>query len=83
MRGSLLTWIDDFFAKPLTPMDKTLGQYVNFLRTEQIYSPELRRRIHQKEFSVGGAFTATEPQEHGDFNRFRFWEQGFYAPQPR
>lgn len=81
MRGSLLTWIDDFFSNPLTPMDKTLGQYVNFLRTEQMYSPpNLRSRIHQKEFSVGGRFVETEPQEHGDFGRFPFWEESFYRP---
>jgi pimeloyl-ACP methyl ester carboxylesterase len=81
MRGSLLTWIDDFFSNPLTPMDKTLGQYVNFLRTEQIYSPpSLRSRIHQKVFSVGGDFSDTEPQQHGDFSRFQFWNAGFYRP---
>lgn len=81
MRGSLLTWIDDFFSNPLTPMDKTLGQYVNFLRTEQIHSPpSLRSRIHQKEFSVGGKFVACEPQQHGDFSRFPFWQESFYRP---
>ena len=83
MRGSLLVWVDDLFSTPLTPMDKTLGQYINFLRTEQIYSPDtLRGRIHQKEFSVGGRFTETDPQKHGDFDRFEFWEESFYRLPP-
>ena len=82
IRGSLLAWLDDFFTNPLTPMDKTLGKYVNFLRTEQIYSSDLRGRIHQKEFSVGGRFTETDPQKHGDFDRFEFWEESFYRLPP-
>jgi len=55
---------------------------VNFLRTEQIYSSDLRGRIHQKEFSVGGRFTETNPQKHGDFDRFEFWEERFYRLPP-
>jgi hypothetical protein len=78
IRGSLLTWIDDFFANPLTPMDKTLGQYVNFLRTEQIIPPSVRGRVHLKEFGVGGRFVESDPQKHGAFGDKPFWEEGFY-----
>ena len=82
MRGSLLTWIDDFLFNPLTPMDKTMGQFVNFLRTEQMFSHELRGQIHLREFSVGGVAAGKEPQVHGDFNDFPFWEEKLYTPQP-
>lgn len=81
IRGSLLTWIDDFFANPLTPRDKTLGQYVNFLRTEQLFPAELRGRIHQREFGVGGGYAERDPQVHGSFGEKRFWEAGFYTEQ--
>jgi len=78
MRGSLLTWIDNFLSDPLTPMDKTLGSYVNFLRTEQILSGDVRGRIHLKEFSVGGDSVGKEPQKHGDFGKSEFWNEQFY-----
>ena len=77
MRGSLLSWIDEFFANPMTPTDKTLGRYVNFLRTEQIFSPdELRGRIYQKEFHYGNSVSDTDPQKHGDFDRCPFLGEG-------
>ena len=82
MRGSLLTWIDDFFANPMTPKEKTLGQHVNFLRTEQIFPAGMRGRIHQKEFSYGKSVARTDPQKHGDFDRCPFWEKGFYGLDP-
>jgi len=97
MRGSLLSWIDDFFANPMTPRDKTYGQYANFLRTEQICPanlnepnpefeqicpPQLRVRIYQKEFSYGKSVSDTDPQKHGDFDRCPFWDERFYSPEP-
>jgi len=83
IRGSLLTWIDEFFANPMTPTDRTLGRYVNFLRTEQIFSPEnLRGRVYQKEFNYGDSVSKTDPQKHGDFDRCPFWEKDFYSLVP-
>jgi len=83
IRGSLLTWIDEFFANPMTPTDKTLGRYVNFLRTEQIFSPDdLRGRIYQKEFRYGKSVSDTDPQKHGDFDRCPFWDKRFYGLEP-
>ncbi len=83
IRGSLLTWIDEFFANPMTPPEKTLGRYVNFLRTEQIFSPDdLRGRVYQKEFSYGRSVSKTDPQRHGDFDRCPFWDKRFYGLEP-
>lgn len=81
MRGSLLSWIDDFFSNPLTPMDKTLGKSVNFLRTEHLIPPDVRGRVHLKEFSVGGDAVGNQPQEHGDFKSFPMWDSDFYTPR--
>lgn len=62
-------------------MDKTQGENVDFLRTEQIHSPpSLRSGIHQKEFSVGGKFVDCEPQQHCDFSRLPFRKESFYRP---
>ena len=80
MRGSLLVWIDEFFSNPLTPENKTLGRYVNFLRNEQLLFPsELRGRIYQKEFRYGDSVSKTDPQKHGDFDRCPFWKKEFYS----
>lgn len=86
MCGSRLTWIDNFFSSPLTPADRTLGQHVDFLRTEQIFSPDgLRGRVFQKEFRYGESVAKIDPQKHGDFDRCPFWLEEFYtlrhAPQ--
>lgn len=81
IRGSLLTWIDDFFSTPLTPMDKTLGKSENFVRTEHLIPADVRGRVHLKEFSVGGDSVETEPQKHGDFKFCPFWKEDFYRPQ--
>jgi hypothetical protein len=83
MRGSLLNWIDNFFSNPMTPKEKTLGAYVNFLRTEQIFIPDdLRGRINQKEFSYSKSLYKTDPQKHGDFDNCRFWKKEFYSLVP-
>ena len=66
----------------MTPKEKTLGQHVNFLRTEQIFPAGMRGRIHQKEFSYGKSVARTDPQKHGDFDRCPFWEKGFYGLDP-
>ncbi len=88
IRGSLLSWIDLFLAKPLTPMDRALGKYDNFVRAEHIFQNEVRGRIHLKEFSVGNELKFKEPQKHGEFDeagegfQYKFWKPGFYEPEP-
>lgn len=87
IRGSLLSWIDAFLAKPLTPIDRTLGKYKNFVYADHIIPPDVRGRVHLREFNLGPHLPGIEPQKHGDFDEAgddiacRFWDEGFYTPK--
>ncbi len=80
-RGSLLVWIDDFLAKPLTPMDQVVGTYTSLLLSSHDVPAALHGRIHFKIFSFGAAASDGSPQGHGDFDDFPFWREEFYAPR--
>jgi len=76
-RGSLLVWIDDYLAKPLTPLDRTAGRYENLMPALHDLPESLRGRVVVKVFDRG---VPSEPQSHGEFNeggdgggKFRFW----------
>jgi hypothetical protein len=75
-RGSLLVWIDEFLANPLTHRDLTLGRYDNFLMAVHNIPESIRERIHIKSFNTGQKYPDyPEPQEHGDFKYFKFWDK--------
>ncbi|MEE8269185.1 MAG: hypothetical protein V3R23_04140 [Nitrospinaceae bacterium] len=74
-RGSLLVWIDEFLSNPLTHRDRTLGRYDNFLMAVHNIPESMRDRIHIKSFNTGQKYPDyPEPQEHGDFRNFKFWD---------
>jgi len=84
-RGSLLVMIDNFLARPLTYLDRTVGRYVNFMSALHAVPAELRPRINVKVFSAGmsAPIRAANPQAHGDFTaRFKFWIEDCWRPAP-
>ncbi len=78
VEGSLLVWIDDFLATPLTERDRTAGRFENIAEAVYQNTPsEFRRQVHLKKFGVedGG------PQRHGDFSGAGFWCRERWEPQ--
>ena len=83
-RGSLLMWIDTFFAKPPTRRDRTAGRYENLMLALEATPDDLRGRITAKTFGVDKNKRDVEPQSHGAFDdaQYRFWREGFWKPTP-
>lgn len=82
-RGSLLCWIDDFLGSPQTPLDRTLGRWVNLVDVPYVIPPDLRGRVGIKAFALERPNTPPnpwEPQKHGDFSSSPFWDQNFWTP---
>ena len=64
-RGSLLAWIDNFLAKPVSEEERTLVRWQNLFRSSATGEPLLRRfydndgstrmsnRLHFRAFSIG------------------------------
>jgi hypothetical protein len=77
-RGSLLVWIDNYFSRPVTPLDRTMGRFFNLMPELARTAPELRPQIHAKVFRVGASRSKTDPQIHGDFSDFPFWLPAFW-----
>lgn len=79
--GSLLVWIDELLASPLTPMDLVAGRYTNLLASLHNTPPEngVKERIHIKAFGVGKSLRGTDPQIHGDFDNYYFWRPSFWS----
>lgn len=75
-RGSLLVWIDDFFSRPHTPLDLTVGRWSNLAQTYGGFIPEeLRNRVFIKAFDQTSSIT-----KHGDFSSATFWKDDFWKP---
>ena len=81
-RGSLLVWIDTFFTKPETRMDRTLGRWINFAGALHNTGADLREKISVKVFDVGQSVWCVAPQRHGDFDEFPFWNPQFWSGNP-
>lgn len=79
-RGSLLVWIDNYFTNPITPLDRTVGRFFNLLPELLYTDDQLRERVHLKVFRVGASTECRNPQKHGDFGLFPFWEEEFWDP---
>jgi len=74
VRGSLLVWIDDLLANPMTYLDRTLGSYANLMLAVHDTPNDIRGRINIKAFSAGAC--ASAPQKHGEIaNNFYFWRE--------
>jgi hypothetical protein len=79
-RGSLLVWIDNYFSRPVTPLDRTVGRFFNLMPELARTPTELRGQIHTKIFRVGSTIAYTDPQRHHDFSVFPFWNPEFWNP---
>lgn len=84
VRGSLLTWIDEFFESPASFGDRTLGSLQNTVIAYRLL-PQTKR-IHIKAFGINKSkkeyppgFSAG-PQKHGDFGDFEFWKPNYWSP---
>lgn len=87
VRGSLLNWIDDIFAKPNTITDRTLGAWENLTRALPDVPEDLRAQVHFRAcdvepMPVGVQPVRIEPQVHGDFSDTVFWSPRFLWPDP-
>ena len=78
VRGSLLTWIDEFFESPASFGDRTLGSLQNAVigyrllpKSEHIHLKAFAVNKSEKDYPKG--FSAG-PQKHGDFGNFEFWK---------
>jgi hypothetical protein len=76
-RGSLLVWIDNFLANPVSEEERTLGRWQNLFRSSATGEPLVRRfydnvgsttignRLHFRAFSVGfGGKDQMRPQKY-------------------
>lgn len=77
--GSLLVWLDGFFARPDSPLDLVAGRYQNLLRVVHLHDKaDIRSRVSLKAFNFGERAEETSPQTHGDFDNFPFWKETFW-----
>lgn len=83
-RGSLLVWIDNFLNERKTYRDRTSGRSDSLSRALDDLDQwqDIVPRIHIREFDVGRAFAATEPQHHRDFGRLSYWNPDCWRTHP-
>jgi pimeloyl-ACP methyl ester carboxylesterase len=74
VRGSLLTWIDEFFQTPESFGDRTLGTSENAVIAYQLL-PQTKQ-IHLKAFGMNE--NQFGPQKHGEFCNFEFWNPRYW-----
>ncbi len=74
-RGSLLEWIDNWYTKPASHVDRRLGKWVNVVQALPLFAP-VRDRVSFKAFTVDGD---TLPQKHGQFNEIPFWRPSTWS----
>jgi hypothetical protein len=81
-RGSLLIWIDNYFTDPPTPLGRRAGRFLNIVPELLYTGKDTRSRVHLKIFRVGRGVRCWNPQKHGDFSAFPFWDKSFWDPKP-
>lgn len=80
-RGSLLVWIDNFLSKPLSPLDRTVGRYINLLPALHNANESIRDQIFVRIYRAGVNSQNSDPQTHSDVAaRFQFWKQKCWHP---
>ena len=77
VRGSLLTWIDEFFQTPESFGDRTLGSFENAVIAYQLLPKT--PRVHLKAFGISTREKSAGPQKHGDFPNFAFWRSDYWS----
>lgn len=95
--GSLLVWIDSFYENPTTPLDRTLGSYVNAIsnwrhlpQTQNMTVKAFGMQYSEVAKIEGSGWHEAEnyfynagPQKHGEFDNFHFWKAEYYeAKEP-
>lgn len=80
-RGSLLVWIDNYFSNPITPLDRTAGRFYNLAQELRFTDADVRERVHLKVFRAGKSMRCWNPQKHGDFGNFPYWDPAFWDPK--
>lgn len=93
-RGSLLIWIDNFLATPLTPLERTFGKWENAMAVAHQIPEGLRPRVTFKAFGCWGTSaegkpyagagpvppkSKDDPGKHGDFDNKQFWTKEFWS----
>ena len=80
VRGSLLTWVDEFFQAPETFGDRTLGTFENAVISYELLPSS--DRVHLKAFGLEPHDCPTGyssgPRKHGEFPEFEFWNRDFW-----
>jgi len=94
-RGSLLAWIDNFYASPQTHLDRTLGQWQNIIQATHIFPESVKGQVTLKAFGLRAfglgknpqrrqvlkdATNQTGPNAHAEFNDYEFWKPKFREP---
>jgi pimeloyl-ACP methyl ester carboxylesterase len=83
VRGSLLTWIDEFFQSPESFADRTLGTFENAVIGYGLLPAS--NRIHLKAFGLRPhdcpVGYASGPRKHGEFPEFEFWNPDFWRTE--
>ena len=80
-KGSLLVWIDHFFAATPSMPDQRMGKLVNQLYALHRVPTGLRGRVHLKSFRYDSDEPRRNPTEHGEFTEGRFWREEFFTPR--
>lgn len=74
VRGSLLAWIDNFFADPIAYDDRTLGSFENCICCFKLLPAD--RDIVLRSVRLGDQ---SGPEKHGTFSDFPFWIPEFWG----
>lgn len=75
-RGSLLEWIDNFYTRPPTPADRTMGKWVNTMLGLHLFE-EVMKQVTLKSFDVGNP---DDPETHSGIHAGRFWKRDYWMP---
>jgi pimeloyl-ACP methyl ester carboxylesterase len=87
-RGSVLEWIDLFFANPISESDMCIGQWVNAMYLLPRMMRGVEHQVVNKAFGVDDPETNTirlnMPEQHTDFSNpvLRFWKPSFWKIPP-
>ncbi|MCI5146915.1 MAG: hypothetical protein D3923_15680 [Candidatus Electrothrix sp. AR3] len=87
--GSLLIWLDQWFEKPHSVLDRSAGRYTNLglnghylINSMEKYAhADIKNRSYFKVFPYHYGSNPDVPMEHGSFDDFLFWEEKFWTEQ--
>jgi len=84
--GSLLEWVDGYYANPENDFDRMMGKYNSAVQASFMFPTSIRGRVHIKGFGYNdGSGCGPDnnlPFEHGQFNDLSvpFWRPQFWHP---